>query len=101
MSLVGLAFDGLITADPAVYARLPKFHRDESRTQGLDPLELIQFLQVARTITVHHGTPAFLLGINALRASEAAAVRIEDMRVEGRCRDPRARPTSTGTASIS
>ena len=70
--------DGLIPADPAVYARLPRIHRDESRTQGLDRLELIRFLQVAQTITVHHGALAFLLGINALRASEAAAVRIED-----------------------
>ena len=70
--------DGLVTADPAVYARLPKVHRDESRTQGLDRLELIRFLQVSQTITVHHGALAFLLGINALRASEAAAVRIED-----------------------
>ena len=40
--------DGLIPADPAVYARLPKVHRDESRTQGLDRPELIRFLQVAR-----------------------------------------------------
>jgi integrase/recombinase XerD len=70
--------DGLIPSDPAVYARLPKVHRDESRTQGLDRLELIRFLQVSQTITVHHGALAFLLGINALRASEAAAVRIED-----------------------
>jgi len=70
--------DGLIPADPAVYARLPKVQRDESRTQGLDRLELIRFLQVAQTITVHHGALAYLLGINALRASEAAAVRIED-----------------------
>jgi site-specific recombinase XerD len=70
--------DGLIPADPAVYARLPKVHRDESRTEGLDRLELIRFLQVAQTISVHHGALAFLLGINALRASEAAAVRIED-----------------------
>lgn len=70
--------DGLIAADPAVYARLPRLHRDESRTQGLDRLELIRFLQVAPTITVHHGALAYLLGINALRASEAAAVRIED-----------------------
>jgi integrase/recombinase XerD len=72
--------DGLIPADPAVYARLPKIHHDESRTQGLDRLELIRFLQVAQTITVHHGALAYLLGINALRASEAAAVRIEDYR---------------------
>ncbi len=70
--------DGLIPADPAVYARLPKVHRDESRTQGLDRLELIGFLQVAQTLSVHHGALAYLLGINALRASEAAAVRIED-----------------------
>ena len=66
--------DGLIAADPAVYARLPKIHGDESRTQGLDRLELIRFLQVAQTISVHHGALAYLLGINALRASEAAAV---------------------------
>lgn len=72
--------DGLIPVDPAVYARLPKIHQDESRTQGLDRLELIRFLQVAQTITVHHGASAYLLGINALRASEAAAVRIEDYR---------------------
>lgn len=38
---------------PAVYARLPKVHRDESRTQGLDRLELIRLLQIAQTITVH------------------------------------------------
>ncbi len=70
--------DGLIPADPAVYARLPKVHSDESRTQGLDRLELIRFLQVVQTLSVHHGAVAYLLGINALRASEAAAVRIED-----------------------
>ena len=70
--------DGLITADPAVYARLPKVHADETRTQGLDRLELIRFLQVAQTITVHHRALPYLLGSNALRASEAAAVRIED-----------------------
>jgi len=57
--------DGTIPADPAVYARLPKVHRDECRTQGLDSLELIRFLQVAQTITVHHGALAHLLGINA------------------------------------
>jgi site-specific recombinase XerD len=70
--------DGLVASDPAIYARLPKVLRDESRTHGLDRLELIRFLQVSQTITVHHGALAFLLGINALRASEAAAVRIED-----------------------
>ncbi|HEY5247998.1 MAG TPA: tyrosine-type recombinase/integrase [Dermatophilaceae bacterium] len=40
-------------------------------------VELIRFLQIAQTLTVHHGALAYLLGINALRASEAAAVRIQ------------------------
>ncbi len=69
---------GLIAADPAVDPRLPTIHADETRTQELDRLEHIRFLHVAQTLTVHHGALAFLLGINALRASEAAAVRIED-----------------------
>ncbi len=54
--------------------------RDESRTQGLDRLERIRFLQVAQTITVHHGALAYLLGINALRASETAAVADRGLR---------------------
>lgn len=68
--------DGLIPFDTAVYARVPKIHHDESRTQRRDRLELIRFPKVAQTITVHHGALAYLLGINALRASEAAAVQI-------------------------
>jgi integrase/recombinase XerD len=35
---------------------------------------------VAQTLSVHHGALTDLLGINALRASEVAAVRIEDYR---------------------
>lgn len=53
-------------------------HGDESRTHGLDWLELIRSLQVAQALTVHHCALAYLLGINALRASEAATVRNED-----------------------
>src|ERR1041384_4606413 len=41
-------------------------------------LEAIRFLPVAQTPSGPHGAPAYLLGINALRATEAAAVRIED-----------------------
>jgi integrase/recombinase XerD len=70
--------DGLIINDVAVYARLPRIHSDESRTQGLDRLESIRFPGVAQTITAHHDALADLLGINALRASEVAAVRIDD-----------------------
>lgn len=72
--------DGLIRSDPAVYTRLPTVQHNESRSQGVDRLELVRFLQVAQTITVHHGALASLLEVNALRASEAAAVRIEDYR---------------------
>ena len=38
--------DGVIAADPAVYARLAKVQRGESRTQGLGRRELIRFPQV-------------------------------------------------------
>ncbi len=68
----------VIAPRSAVYARLPKVHQDESRTHGPDRLELIRFLQLAQTITLRHRALAYLLGINALRAFEAAAVRIED-----------------------
>ncbi|MEO8828314.1 tyrosine-type recombinase/integrase [Lapillicoccus sp.] len=70
--------DAVSPSDPAVYARLPKVNRDEIAPTGLDRLELIRFLHVAQTLTVHHGALAYPLGINALRASEAAAVKIED-----------------------
>jgi hypothetical protein len=60
--------DGVIRADPAVYARLPKVHCDESRTQGVDRLELIRFLQVAQALSVHHGALAYLLGIQRTAA---------------------------------
>ncbi len=49
--------DGLIAADPAVYARLPKIHADETRTQGLDRLELIRFLLFRKS---RHGSPSSL-----------------------------------------
>ena len=47
-------------------------------TQGLDRLELIRFLQVAQTITIHHGALEKIYGINALRASKVWVAEIED-----------------------
>ena len=38
-----------------VHLRLPRVQPEESRTHGLDRLGLIPFLQVAQTISVHHG----------------------------------------------
>lgn len=74
----GLACGQVTSPCAAVRGRASPSGRRRARTQGLDRLELIRFLQVAQTLTVHHGALAYLLGINALRASEAAAVRIED-----------------------
>ena len=62
--------DGLTSSDPAAYARLPKVHRDESSTQGLDRLELIRFLRVAQTSSVHRSAPAYLQGIIAYAPPE-------------------------------
>ncbi len=72
--------DGLVPADPAICARLPKVHRDESRTQGPDRLELIRFLQVSQRITVQGmpggadrrtRDPAAAHGVHALTADVA------------------------------
>jgi integrase/recombinase XerD len=52
--------------------------RDALDTASYRRLSPLRFLQVAQTITVHHGALAYLLGSNAQRASEAASVRIED-----------------------
>jgi hypothetical protein len=52
--------DGVIGSDPAVYARVPKVHRDESRTQGLERLELISFSRSPRT---DHQRPPRRLGL--------------------------------------
>jgi len=70
--------DGLIPADPAGYARLPKIHRDESRTQGLDRLELIRFLHVAQTTPSTTAPSRSCWASTRYGPSEAAAVRIED-----------------------
>jgi hypothetical protein len=91
--------DGLIPADPAVYARLPKVNCDESRTQGLDRLELIRFLQVAQTITVHqapwqaagiprHISPQSLRHATITNALDAG-VPLRDAQILARHADPR------------
>ena len=86
--------DGLIPHDPAVYARLPKVHHDETRTQGLDRLELIRFLQVAPTISVHHGALAYLLGINFCAPPRQR--RSGSMTTARHCGAPRAVPGRQG-----
>ena len=71
--------DGLIQKSPATHIRLPRVWRDETKTLGLDRLELGAFLAQAKV----HPDPtrwalATLLGLLGLRVSEACAVQIED-----------------------
>ncbi|MGI8613604.1 MAG: tyrosine-type recombinase/integrase [Nocardioidaceae bacterium] len=68
--------DGLIVADPAVYARLPKIHGDESRAQGRGPSRA----HLVPPGRADHQRPPPGLPTRRQRPArpEAAAVRIED-----------------------
>jgi site-specific recombinase XerD len=71
--------DCLIARNPAAHVRLPKVYRDETKTLGLDRLELGAILAVSRA----HEDPrrwalVALMGLLGLRVSEACAVQIED-----------------------
>lgn len=71
--------DGTVQHNPATHIRLPRVWRDETKTLGLDRLELGAFLTQARV----HPDPtrwalAALLGLLGLRVSEACTVDVED-----------------------
>jgi integrase/recombinase XerD len=70
--------DGIVTGNPARHVRLPKVWRDETKTLGLDRLELGAFLAQARVADPTRWALAVLLGLLGLRVSEACTVRIED-----------------------
>ncbi|ALV44876.1 hypothetical protein MB46_04495 [Arthrobacter alpinus] len=63
---------------PATHIHMPKVYRDESRTLGLDRLELSALIQTAMASHVMDGGLITLLGMLGLRVSEACAVLIED-----------------------
>lgn len=69
--------DGLITRDPAAQAYIERAPAPEPRT-SLSRLELIHWMATAQGISARHNALAHLLGHLALRASEAAAVQVED-----------------------
>lgn len=71
------SIDGLITRNPAEYARLPKIHEDPAKKIGLSRLDLSRFLLVAETISPTHHALAHLIGILGLRISEACNVDVE------------------------
>lgn len=70
--------DGLIDRDPAAHAALPKVHDDLHAKSGLSRHELSTFLFVSERLTPMHYALAHLLGLLALRVSEACSINIED-----------------------
>lgn len=76
--------DGFLTASPAEHVRLPKLYRDETRTLGLDRVELGAIISTARASSPRDAALMSLLGLLGLRVSEACAVQIEDTHGEQR-----------------
>ncbi|WP_157550499.1 tyrosine-type recombinase/integrase [Nocardioides jensenii] len=73
-----LALDNVIPASPAEYIRMPKVWSDETKTLGLDRLELSALLATARTLDNTRWALVTLLGLLGLRVSEACNVQIEN-----------------------
>lgn len=70
--------DGYIDRSPAAHLRMPRVYQDESRTMGLDRMELGAVIQAARASSPSDSALITLMGMLGLRVSEACAVRIED-----------------------
>ena len=70
--------DGYIDRSPAAHIRMPRVFQDESRTMGLDRMELGAVIQCARASSPSDAALISLMGMLGLRVSEACAVKIED-----------------------
>jgi integrase len=70
--------DGYIDRSPAAHIRMPRVFQDESRTMGLDRMELGAVIQCARASSPSDAALVTLMGMLGLRVSEACNVRIED-----------------------
>lgn len=70
--------DDYIDKSPATHLRMPRIYRDESRTLGLDRMELGSLIQTARASCPSDGALITLMGMLGLRVSEACNVMIED-----------------------
>lgn len=70
--------DGYIEKSPATHLRMPRVYRDESKTLGLDRMELGSLIQTARASHVMDAALITLMGMLGLRVSEACSVKIED-----------------------
>jgi len=70
--------DGYIDRSPAAHIRMPRVYQDESRTMGLDRMELGSVIQAARASSPSDSALIAMMGMLGLRVSEACAVKIED-----------------------
>lgn len=70
--------DEYIVKSPATNIRMPRVYMDESKTLGLDRMELGSLIQTARSSHPSDNALVTLLGLLGLRVSEACNVRIED-----------------------
>lgn len=68
--------DGVIDRDPAAHAALPKVHDDVHAKSGLDRRELSSFLFTSERVSPTHFALAHLLGLLALRVSEACSLDV-------------------------
>lgn len=67
--------DGLITRDPAAYARLPKARF--TRKPPVDRTDIRLFLTAAKEISPRHWCLTQMLGVMAMRVSEACSITVE------------------------
>jgi site-specific recombinase XerD len=68
------SIDGLIDRDPAVYARLPKVHH--KRKPPVDRTDIRLFLNTARDVSPRHWCLTQMLGVMAMRVSEACSITV-------------------------
>jgi len=71
------AIDRYVDINPAEHLRLPRLFKDETKTLGLDRMELGAIVQAARASSPRDAALVTLLGLLGLRVSEACAVDIE------------------------
>jgi site-specific recombinase XerD len=70
--------DDRLKKNPTLFLRMPKVQYDETRTLGLDRMELGRLIQTARASSPRDAALISLMGLLGLRVSEACAVQIED-----------------------
>lgn len=100
--------DGYLAHSPATHLRLPRVYRDETKTLGLDRLELGALVAVARASTPSDAALITMMGLLGLRVTEACNVRIEDthgmarghrtLTLEGKGRKPATIPLAVPVA---